>query len=117
MIPHSLGSPSALDRFTTPAVSAGRPGARTDGLRRSATKSLAAAIFGFNDTELAAIIKRTREHQHVDAQPTPRRSQAQGPHARNIRARKHYPASSIAFGTSERGAIPQEHARRARAVG
>jgi hypothetical protein len=42
--------------------------------------------------------------------------EAEAAHARNISAREHYPASSIAIGNSDPRASQQDHARRVRAV-
>jgi hypothetical protein len=44
-------------------------------------------------------------------------SEAEAAHARNISARDHYQASSIAIGNSDPRAIQQDQARRVRAVG
>lgn len=129
MIPHPRSGLCGPGRFTTQTLPPGYPQhVRTchapvdhvfgalNWLLGSATKSLVAATVGFHD-ELGAIIKRRREHEHVDARLAPPSSPATGAHPQNILARRHYPASSIAIGKREHEAIRQEHARRVRAVG
>lgn len=71
----------------------------------SAHTSLIVAMFGFDDDELAAAIHRKLDAEHVVVQLTLDASQAKGVHERAILAREDYPATSIAIGHSEHGAI------------
>ncbi|MGE7439611.1 phospholipase D-like domain-containing protein [Kitasatospora sp. NPDC001175] len=71
----------------------------------SAQRSLAIAMYGFDDPELADIIKAKLADPGIVVQLTLDSSQAGGVHEREILAREAYPASSVAVGRSERGAI------------
>jgi phosphatidylserine/phosphatidylglycerophosphate/cardiolipin synthase-like enzyme len=74
-------------------------------LVRSASSSLVLAMYGFDDDELADVIKQKLENPGIGVQLTLDSSQAGGVHEREILARESYPASSIAIGRSEKGAI------------
>lgn len=74
-------------------------------LYASATSSLIVGMYGFDDDELAQIIKDKLADPAVFVQLTLDSSQASGVHEREILARESYPASSVAVGRSEKGAI------------
>lgn len=74
-------------------------------LVRSAQSSLVIAMYGFDDQELADAIREKLHDPGVFVQLTLDSSQAGGVHERAILAEENYPASSIAIGRSERGAI------------
>ena len=71
----------------------------------SARRSVVLAMYGFDDDDLAGIITRKLQDEKVYVQLTLDSSQAGGVHERAILSREHYPASTIAIGRSERGAI------------
>lgn len=74
-------------------------------LVRSASSSLVVAMYGFDDDELADVIKAKLADPNIFVQLTLDSSQAGGVHEREILARESYPASSVAVGRSEHGAI------------
>lgn len=115
---HSLADLSVLDQFKTGGFAAGYPdGCRTfyspvDDLHGalkyvvgSARKELIVAMFGFDDDELAAEIQKKLATPDVFVQLTLDKSQAGGVHERSLLAGVNYPASSVAVGSSEHGAI------------
>lgn len=71
----------------------------------SAQRSLVIAMYGFDDKELADVIKAKLQDPNVAVQLTLDSSQAGGVHERALLAEEAYPASSVAVGRSERGAI------------
>jgi phosphatidylserine/phosphatidylglycerophosphate/cardiolipin synthase-like enzyme len=71
----------------------------------SARNSLVLAMYGFDDDALAAVLQRKLNQEHCYVQLTLDKSQAGGVHERALLAQENYPASSIAIGTSEHGAI------------
>jgi phosphatidylserine/phosphatidylglycerophosphate/cardiolipin synthase-like enzyme len=71
----------------------------------SATRSLVISMFGFDDDELAVLITAKLNAENVYVQLTLDSSQAGGVHERAILAKENYPASSVAVGRSEHGAI------------
>lgn len=71
----------------------------------SAATSLACAMYGFDDDEIADLIERKLADEHVQVTLTLDSSQAGGVHERRILARETYPASIVAVGRSEHGKI------------
>lgn len=71
----------------------------------AARQSVVVAMYGFDDDELADIIRAKLEDPAIAVQLTLDSSQAGGVHERAILAREQYPASVIASGRSERGQI------------
>lgn len=114
---HPLTDLSVLDRF---AAAPFPPGYAKDRRRfyspiddvhgvlatviSSARRSLFVAMYGYDDDDLAAIVAQLLDEQ-VAVQLTLDSSQAAGVHERAILAQERYPASSVAIGRSERGAI------------
>lgn len=72
---------------------------------KAAKKSLHVAMYGFDDDELADVIHAKIEHPHLFVTLSLDKSQAGGVHERAILAKQDYPATSIAVGHSEKGAI------------
>lgn len=72
---------------------------------KSATTSLAVALYGFDDDEIADAIEEKLADEHVQVTLTLDSSQAAGVHEKRILAREKYPASIVAVGRSEKHAI------------
>ena len=74
-------------------------------LVNSAEKSLVVAMYGFDDEAVADAILAKLRDEHVYVSLTLDSSQAGGVHERKLLAAENYPASMVAVGRSERGAI------------
>jgi phosphatidylserine/phosphatidylglycerophosphate/cardiolipin synthase-like enzyme len=109
---------SDLDEFSTSGFPAGYPAdertffSPVDNVHGALAKvlswarlSLVVAMYGFDDDALAAAISTKLSAQHVAVMLTLDSSQAAGVHERQLLATEAYPASSVAIGRSERGAI------------
>ena len=71
----------------------------------SATHSVVVAMYGFDDPRLADALRHKLVAENCFVQLTLDATQAAGAHERELLARENYPATSIAIGRSEHGAI------------
>lgn len=71
----------------------------------SANRSLIVAMYGFDDADLAAALLDKLNSGDVFVQLTLDKSQAAGAHEKELLSTYNFPASSVAVGHSERGAI------------
>ncbi len=114
----ALADLSVLDQFSVTGFPPGTsPGLRTFfspvdnvhgalvALIKSAQQSLVLAMYGFDDQELADALLEKLNDEHVVVQFTLDSSQAAGVHEKRILAQENYPASTVAVGRSEKGAI------------
>ena len=118
MTGHELADLSVLDQFASAAFPPGYPSDRRaffspvdnvhgalSAVIQSAQRSLVIAMYGFDDADLADIILEKLNAEHVYVQLTLDSSQAGGVAEKKLLAKESYPASSVAIGRSERGAI------------
>ena len=118
MTVHPLSDLSVLDTFAAAPFPPGYPVDRrtfyapVDDVHgalvqivESAQRSIVLAMYGFDDEELASVIKDKLTNENVYVQLTFDSSQAGGVHERALLTQESYPSSSVAVGRSERGAI------------
>lgn len=74
-------------------------------LLKSARSSLDVGMYGFDDEELAGVLLEKMRDENVKVTLTLDSSQAGGVHERKLLADEGFPATSVAVGRSERGAI------------
>jgi len=117
-LPHPLGDLTILDKYASAPFAPGTLSNRrtfyspVDDVHgclkqvvSAATRSLVIAMFGFADEELADIILTKLNAEHIYVQLTLDSTQAAGAGEKKILAKESYPASTVAIGRSERGAI------------
>lgn len=115
---HPLSDLTVLDQFKAAPFPPGYPATHRTlyspvddvhgalvALLKSAVKSLVVAMYGFDDEELAGVLKTKLAQEHCFVQLTLDSSQAGGLHERTLLAAEGFPASSVAVGRSEKGAI------------
>jgi hypothetical protein len=118
MTTHPLTDLSVLDQFASAPFPPGYPTDRrtfyspVDNVHgalkaviSAACRSVVLAMYGFDDDELAQIIKDKLVAENVYVQLTLDSSQASGVHEKTLLTGENYPISSIAIGRSEKGAI------------
>lgn len=115
---HPLYSLSVLDKYRMQPLPPGYPDSRRTlyspiddvhgalcYLMNSAQRSLVVAMFGFDDPQLAGILRTKLLQEHCYVQLTLDKTQAGGVHEKALLAEEAFPASSIAVGSSERHRI------------
>ena len=118
MTAHPLTDLSVLDQYASAPVPPGYPKDRRTfyspiddvhgalkAVIGAAQRSCVLAMYGFDDDELAAILKEKLTDENVYVQLTLDSSQASGVHEKTLLTGEDYPISSVAIGRSEKGAI------------
>ena len=101
-VPPPTGYPANVARFFAPVDNV--HGVLTF-LLSGAKQSLVVAMYGFDDPALAFVLTSKLEDPHCHVQITLDAIEASGKHERELLAKEDYPATSIAIGHSEHGAI------------
>ncbi len=115
---HPLSDLSVLDQFASAPFPPGYPSDRRifyspvdnvhgalKAVLSSAQRSIVLAMYGFDDEELAGILKEKLTAENVYVQLTLDSSQAAGVHEKSLLTGEAFPSSSVAIGRSEKGAI------------
>lgn len=100
--PPTPGYPENMRRFFSPVDNV--KGALTQ-IVSSAQQSLVLAMYGFDDDDLAHMIRLKLADPSCHVQITLDATQAAGAHEKLLLGREKFPATSIAIGHSEHGAI------------
>lgn len=100
--PFAPGYPQNLQTFFSPVDDV--PGV-LKAVIGSARKSTVIAMYGFDDEDLAGIVKQQMQDPNHYVSLTLDSSQAAGRHEKEILEAMSYPSNSVAIGRSEKGAI------------